>query len=274
MSEDVCFVIGPIGDTGSDIRKRSDQIMRYVVDPVATTLGFQTLRGDTIAAPGMITSQIITHILESPMVIADLTGRNPNVYYELALRHAVRKPVVHIAEVGEQLPFDVAGFRTIWVNHRDLDSVEDAKKHLMEYIKSARLSGAPVDSPVSTAVDIEMMRKSGSEEGQHMAQVLSTLALVHSKLSDPGNLFPTDYFRQTIRQEFLYLLSIFVTDSTWYTRRTYVTGDVQTASDMNELARGGFTVDSLKRIVEQLSQTAKTPSKRPRGTDGHSNKAK
>ena len=49
-----------------------------------------------------------------------------NVYYELAVRHATRKPVIQLMQKGEPLPFDVAGTRTIIVDHRDLDSAEDA----------------------------------------------------------------------------------------------------------------------------------------------------
>ena len=40
----------------------------------------------------MITSQVLQHVTEDALVVADLTGRNPNVFYELALRHAIRKP--------------------------------------------------------------------------------------------------------------------------------------------------------------------------------------
>ena len=67
-------------------------------------------------------------------MIADLTDRNPNVYYELAVRHAVRKPVIQFVQKGELLPFDIACTQTILVDHKDLNSVADARKQLAQYI--------------------------------------------------------------------------------------------------------------------------------------------
>ena len=85
-----CFVITPIGEDGSETRRRADQILRHVIAPAAEACGFETVRADQIAEPGLITTQIIQHIIDDPLVIADLTGSNPNVFYELAVRHAIR----------------------------------------------------------------------------------------------------------------------------------------------------------------------------------------
>jgi hypothetical protein len=74
--------------------------------------------------------------------VADLTERNPNVFYELAIRHAIRKPLIQIIKSDEQIPFDVAGTRTIPVDHRDLDSVEFAKAEIVRQIDA--LNGRPV----------------------------------------------------------------------------------------------------------------------------------
>src|SRR5215510_5518346 len=87
-----CFVIAPIGEADSTIRKRPEQVFKYVVEPAARECGYQALRADQIPQPGMITTQAIQHVVEDPLVIADLTGRNPNVFYELAVRHAIGKP--------------------------------------------------------------------------------------------------------------------------------------------------------------------------------------
>src|SRR5438128_2309435 len=108
----LCFVISPVGDEGSDIRKRADQILKHVISPIVKELGYEPVRSDQISKPGVITGQIIEHLIEDSLVVADLTGYNPNVFYELAVRHAVRKPVVQLRKKGEPLPFDVAPVRT------------------------------------------------------------------------------------------------------------------------------------------------------------------
>jgi CheY-like chemotaxis protein len=131
-----CFVICPIGSKASEIRKRSDQILKYVINPAAESCGYEVIRGDHIDSPGMITSQVIQHLMEDELTIADLTGRNPNVFYELALRHAIGKPVIHIKEISESLPFDVLGIRIIDIDSRYIDDIEKAKETIKEYIKT------------------------------------------------------------------------------------------------------------------------------------------
>jgi CheY-like chemotaxis protein len=140
-----CFVICPIGPKDSDIRKRSDQILKYVINPAAESCGYEVIRGDQIDSPGMITSQVIQHLLEDELTIADLTGRNPNVFYELALRHAIGKPVIHIKEISESIPFDVLGIRIIDIDSRYIDDIEKAKETIKDYIQTIESKPNKID---------------------------------------------------------------------------------------------------------------------------------
>ena len=72
-----CFVIAPIGEDGSSIRKRSDQILTHLVRPVALESNFDVTRADEIAKPGIISTQILERLIMDPLVIADLTGKKP-----------------------------------------------------------------------------------------------------------------------------------------------------------------------------------------------------
>jgi len=132
-----CFIISPIGTTGSIIRDRSDKLLQYVFKPVCKEKGFITLRADEIQRAGMITKQIIEELLRADLVIADLSGQNPNVYYELAIRHFVGLPSIQLVSDKEKLPFDVSHVRTIMIDHRDLASVEHAKVLLGEFIDNS-----------------------------------------------------------------------------------------------------------------------------------------
>jgi len=150
-AERIVFVVAPLGDPNSSVKRHSDQILRYVIEPVVSEFGYKAVRPDRISRPGIITSQIIYYVINAPLVIADLTGQNPNVFYELAVRHATKKPVIQIIEKGEQVPFDVSAMRTIQVDSQDLDSVGEAKRELKRQIEALEKNPTPMDSPISEA---------------------------------------------------------------------------------------------------------------------------
>src|SRR5436305_380329 len=77
--EKECFFIAPIGEPGTEDRKRSDGVLKFIVKRAAEELNLEAVRADEIAQPGQITLQVISHILGAHAVVADLTGRNPNV---------------------------------------------------------------------------------------------------------------------------------------------------------------------------------------------------
>jgi hypothetical protein len=143
-----CFFIAPIGEEGSQVRKRSDPVHKHIVSPAAKEAGLKAVRADELAAPGRITNQIIDHLLHARSAVADLTGRNPNVFYELGVRHMANLPVALIVAHDEPaLPFDLAQMRVIRYDHTNLDSAELCRKTLVDHLR-AGLEGA-VDSPIS-----------------------------------------------------------------------------------------------------------------------------
>jgi hypothetical protein len=66
-------------------------------------------------------------------VIADVTGLNANVMYELGVRHATGLPIIHMAQVGQLLPFDIADFRTVFYE-LGLEEVEAARTRVRNYL--------------------------------------------------------------------------------------------------------------------------------------------
>ncbi len=65
VPEKVCFIIGPIGDVGSEVRDHADFFAEYIVEATVNPLGYKVVRADKIADPGMITDQIIAHALDA-----------------------------------------------------------------------------------------------------------------------------------------------------------------------------------------------------------------
>ena len=113
-----CFIISPIGEEGSPVRRHADAVYRYIIKPAMEEVGIEAIRADHLSEPGMISEQTVKHILGDDLCIALLTGHNPNVFFELGVAHAADRPVVILTQKGETLPFDVKDFRCV---HYDLD---------------------------------------------------------------------------------------------------------------------------------------------------------
>ncbi len=183
MNERLCFVISPIGEAGTETRKRADNVFKFVISPPAERCGYKPMRADKIAVPGMISNQVIQHILDDPLVIADLTDENPNVYYELAVRHLIRKPLVQIIKAGEKPPFDVRGMRIIVVDHQDLQSVADATQEIEKQIRAAEnKKPEEFESPISVAVEHKKLLSSDRPLDRTIAQLAQEIGKLRELL--------------------------------------------------------------------------------------------
>ena len=132
-----CFVISPIGEKESKQRKHANEVRDRIIKPIVNEFGYDVIRSDEYQVIGQITHQIVKLIVESDLVIADLSFLNPNVFYELALRHITRKPFVHLIEEGEKIPFDIRDIRAVIFNLSDERTIEQAKREIREQIKNA-----------------------------------------------------------------------------------------------------------------------------------------
>ena len=116
----ICFYITPIGGENSEERKHSDLFLSSIVQPALEELGLTVVRADQIGEPGMITTQVLEYLKRARLAIADLSYLNPNVFYEVALRHALRLPVVQLIRKSDRLPFDVNQTRTLVFDTSDI----------------------------------------------------------------------------------------------------------------------------------------------------------
>lgn len=121
--QSICFYITPIGSEDSVERKHADLFMSSLVQPALEELGLTVVRADQIGEPGMITTQVLEYLKRSRLAIADLSYLNPNVFYEVALRHALRLPVVQLIRKADRLPFDVNQSRTLVFDTTDIYSL-------------------------------------------------------------------------------------------------------------------------------------------------------
>ncbi len=103
-----CFVLMPFSP-----QRRTEIYEDYIVAPLREQCGISCRRADDIYASSRIMEDVWDGINAADFIIADLSGRNANVFYELGLAHAVGKPVVLVAEDSRDVPFDLQGVRTI-----------------------------------------------------------------------------------------------------------------------------------------------------------------
>jgi len=180
-----CFVIAPIGPTGSDTRKRSDKVLKHIFRS-ALEGKYTVTRADEIDEAGMITSQILRAVQDAHLVVADLTETNPNVLYELAVRHAIEKPIIHVIEPRlSKIPFDIAGFRTIEFDITDPDSIETAVDKLRKYAEQAE-SGKWGETPIKLA-NIMRTSKDDSPEMLLLKQAVEGISMVSARLVNIEN---------------------------------------------------------------------------------------
>lgn len=134
MKQKTCFVISPIGKEGTDTRKNSDDLLDLIILPAVEKYDFKVIRGDQIPGPSIITEDIIDLVQNSDLCIIDLTDRNPNVYYECGRRHETAKPYIQIKRKEEDLPFDVAGIRTIDYDLSDGRTIRNSVEKIRTYV--------------------------------------------------------------------------------------------------------------------------------------------
>jgi len=159
-----CFVIAPIGEDGSSTRRATDGLIEAVIRPVMSDLGYSVEVAHSISISGSITNQIINHILNDDIVIADLTDHNPNVMYELAVRHAVRSPVIILAREGTKFPFDITDQRTIFYDN-DMKGTTELRINLDVAVRTTMEDTSPPDNPIYR-VTKEILIKNEIEPGE------------------------------------------------------------------------------------------------------------
>lgn len=137
-----CFVVMPFGRTADEERWYRGWY-QAVIEPAVRTSAFEPILSASEDHPAAINDEIRSHLVFDPMVVVDLGGLrpedapNPNVMYELGIRHAFGLPLVIMAWEGQRLPFDVSNQRAI-MTRRDFMEIDPARQKLIRFIKAAQ----------------------------------------------------------------------------------------------------------------------------------------
>jgi len=129
---DDCFVMMPFGTW-------FDRYYKEVYFPAIKDAGFEPVRADDLFHTGSVMEQIWDQIQKAKVLLAELTGKNANVFYELGLAHALAKPVVFVTASIDDVPFDLRHLRGITYDVREPEWSDKLRKSLTTYLKNTRL---------------------------------------------------------------------------------------------------------------------------------------
>lgn len=130
----ICFVVCPIGEDNSNTRNRSDKLLKHIIEPVCDKNNLKVIRVDTLNSSDSITNTIVEYLNTADLVIADLSDHNPNAFYEIGYRSALKKPIIHLKSKETSIPFDISSIRTFDYDLTDLDVVTELKNRLNQTI--------------------------------------------------------------------------------------------------------------------------------------------
>ena len=162
-----------------------DNIYESAIAPAIEEFGLRSIRGDEEARGGLIMRDVYERLLLAEIVIADLTLQNPNVFYEVGVRHCAKpRSTILISADTESIPFDLAGVRAVPYSLTGDNLTEDSRKKLKTDIKR-RLQHAiesretMVDSPLKQLLpDVQLAQLPPTASGAFMEKTEETAKFV------------------------------------------------------------------------------------------------
>jgi hypothetical protein len=126
----------------------SNLVFAAVISPLAQGAGYRVERADTTLNLRAIMQDVVRGLQEAALVIADLTGRNANVFYELGLAHVMDRPTLLLAQSTNDIPFDLKAYRTVIysVEFGDSSTIETGSEAELSSILGAAIKGELVFS--------------------------------------------------------------------------------------------------------------------------------
>ena len=157
MADKFCFVIMPFGDKPEGVGSLDfDTIYELMIKPSVYEAGLDCVRSDEIGRPGWIHAEMINQIYAADVAVVDITTLNPNVFYELGVRHALRPAVtVLIRKKTTEIPFNIQGLNLIEYEPENIRSVDETKKKITAFIR-AGLASSKTDSLVHSVIDLRI----------------------------------------------------------------------------------------------------------------------
>ena len=111
-----CLVISTVYEEGTRERNSFDDKLRYMIKPVLSELEYQMILADERYIVGMISAKTIKEIINADIMIADISDNNPNIFYEIAIRNSLNKPLIILKQPAQGQLFEINQERILSVD--------------------------------------------------------------------------------------------------------------------------------------------------------------
>ncbi|MCO7624726.1 hypothetical protein [Pseudomonas guariconensis] len=184
-----CFTIMPIANMDDYDDGHFSRVYEHLIKPACLQAGYVAHRADVVASSNYIIIDILQKIIESDIVICDLSGRNPNVLYELGVRQAFNLPTVLIKDKKTPRIFDIQGLRTIEYRHTlridevtaDIASIQNsiqetaaARNDVNSMLQLLGRSAAPLPQKVELSNDTSVILESLKDISRRITRLESS----------------------------------------------------------------------------------------------------
>ena len=151
----ICFVIMPFSKTATCNGRQWTFIFNQVFKPTIEGSGLDYECRRSVATRGNIVKQIINELNDSWVVLADLTDNNPNVSYELGVRHSLQQRTILVAQRRAQIPFDLRSYANHVYDWKTARGRVRFAKQIRELLVEIDANPARVDNPVGDYLNVK-----------------------------------------------------------------------------------------------------------------------
>lgn len=138
----ICFVIMPISDVPGYDSGHFGRVYEQLLKPAIIDAGYMPLRADDTNKTDYIVVGVVQKVVESPVVLCDYSSRNPNVLYELGIRHTFNRPVILVKDTRTEKVFDIQGLRyTEYDPSLPVDTIQKDISRISRAIKETASNG-------------------------------------------------------------------------------------------------------------------------------------
>lgn len=174
-TKDTCFVLMPFGGW-------LDDYYEAIYKPAIENAGLEPHRADDLFRPSTIVNDIWSYTKRAKVLLADLSGKNPNVFYELGLAHALAKPAILVAESMDEIPFDLRALRIIVYDKNSPDWGRVLREKIENSIKEVQKS--PVEAVLPAFLDVkgESAKPTVSQQEKDLIEIKQELDLLRREI--------------------------------------------------------------------------------------------